>query len=95
MSSTVHGGGKQRPDICASSIRGKTINDLARRVVHGDARLRLFWPPFFPEVVYDSTGVFDGGSVGRQKCPVRIINLVISIGDDEEVTRHSDRIITD
>ena len=42
-----------------------------------------------------STRVFDGGCVGRQQCPVRIINLVISIGDDEEVTRHGDRIITD
>ena len=40
-------------------------------------------------------GVFDGGSVGRQQCAVRIINLVISIGDDEEVTRHGDRIIAD
>jgi hypothetical protein len=77
------------------SIRGKTINDLARRVLHGDARLRLLWPPFFPEVVYDSTGVFDGCSVGGQQCPVRIIDLVISIGDDEEVTRHGEPIIAD
>ena len=84
-----------RLDIYASSIRGKTINDFARRVLHGDVRLRLLWPPFFPEVVYDSTCVLDGGSVGRQQCPVRIINLVISIGDDEEATRHGDRIITD
>ena len=77
------------------SIRGKTINDLARRVLHGDARLRLLWPPFFPEVVYDFTGVFDGRSVGRQQCPVWIIDLVISVSDDEEVTRRGDRIITD
>ena len=56
---------------------------------------KMSWPPFFPEVVYDFTRVFDGGCVGRQQCPVRIINLVISIGDDEEVTRHGDRIITD
>src|SRR5580704_4767158 len=56
----------RRPEICASSIGGKTINDLARRVLHGDARLRLLWPPFFPEVVYDSTGVFDGGSVDNE-----------------------------
>jgi hypothetical protein len=38
------------------SITGETINDFARLVLHGDARLRLFWPLVFPEVVYDSTG---------------------------------------
>ena len=45
--------------------------------------------------IYDSTGVFDGCSVGGQQCPVRIIDLVISIGDDEEVTRHGEPITTD
>ena len=30
------------------------------------SRRQLLWPPFFPEVVYDSTGVFDGGSVDNE-----------------------------
>ena len=61
------------------SIAGISIDNLVRFVLNNDGR----------EFIYYFTRSFDGGLVAQRNHSMRIVNLLIRIGQYEEVARHA------